>query len=77
VTAAGVGATLVFASLAAGSTHLRRIAQPHRSAHVQRSTPVRAPAPPLVEVRSPAPAPAPPPAPATPAQPPVVVSGGS
>jgi hypothetical protein len=70
----------VFASLAAGSTHFtkRVVRQTHRSVS---KTVVQAPAPPLVNVQSPAPPPAPSPAPTvaptvTP-QPPVIVSGGS
>ncbi|MGZ4333424.1 MAG: hypothetical protein ACXVRJ_04040 [Gaiellaceae bacterium] len=81
VTAVCVGSTALFAGLAAGSTHLRKVV---RREHVpvaaaRRQAPVHAPAPPLVAVQSSAPAPAPPPVPAPAAVPqaPVVVSGGS
>lgn len=78
---AGVALTAAFASLAAGSTHLRKTIV-HR---VRPATPVQkavtAPAAPLVAVHSSAPAPAPPaassPAPSVSSSPPVVVSGGS
>jgi hypothetical protein len=71
----------VFAALAAGATHPRKI----QRGYVVRARPARgpvvAPAVPLVAVQTPqAPAPAPPaspPAVAAPAAPPVAVSGGS
>ncbi len=79
VTAAGLGATVLFASLAAASTHLRKVVTRTRVPQRHQTTgPVSAPAPPLVAVNEPSTA-SPPPAPApTPTQQtPVVVSGGS
>jgi hypothetical protein len=85
--AVGLGSTVLFAGLAAGSTHLRRVVHTRRPPARATHKPVRveAPAPPLVAVAGPAPTPTPPPAPSpspspapTPVtQPPVVVSGGS
>lgn len=81
--AACLGSTVLFAGLAAGSTHLRKVVPVRRPVvrHTRRPAPVKAPVPPLVAVAAPAPTPAPPPAPApAPAavpQAPVVVSGGS
>lgn len=74
----------VFAALAAGSTHAKKIVRlpaPRATPAASASVLTEAPAPPLVGVQSDAPstpAPAPPAsAPAVTSQPPVVVSGGS
>jgi hypothetical protein len=69
----------VFASLAAGSTHLTKRVVHQATRKVATKSVTKAPAPPLVAVQSTASTatPTPPVAPTTTAQAPVVVSGGS
>jgi hypothetical protein len=79
VAVAGLGATVAFTSLAAGSTKFRKVEPRTRASVRGQSLPrVTAPAPPLVGVGGTAPAPrAPTQAPSAVPQAPVVVSGGS
>jgi hypothetical protein len=80
--AATAGLAAVFAALAAGATHPRKLVHVQTVRTRARRGPVVAPAAPLVAVQTPS-APAPPPSPpaaAAPAQvaaPPVAISGGS